>query len=178
MSVLLAMLALLEAPFTTIGQGTNLFIMLTNKPTPYTMGSTWTEGGPHEMSWSCYDSTFTNVISSVEITGPSLEAGPTNVTWQVGDTSVNLQIRTNVLTTWTLVRDIRPPDVGTFAVMTYGRREEVGTRITNRVLLVIQESVINVHVLRELGRDAWPTRKRTVIYPEMGGGAEPVEEPL
>lgn len=85
---------------------------------------------------------------------------------------VQFTVCTEVSTNWVTVQDNPPPNVGFHAVMAYGSQKQVGYVQTNLVSFVNYfdgDTVLfsTKHIIKLIGKDEWPTQKRTTTYPQF-----------
>jgi len=93
------------------------------------------------------------------------------------DNLFSLNLITNVTTEWITVQDCRPSPkpfriddltnafTVNLAILRFDIVKQVGVNITNRVLQIFYEGKTNEVILSELGRDEWPSQKRTLSIP-------------
>jgi hypothetical protein len=109
-------------------------------------------------SWSW--SYVTNVEPwSLTITNPS----SVSVVWEPFNLQVNVQ--TNIVTEWKTVREENCIIPAALSIHCTDDLYQVGFLITNRVLRVITEGKTNEVILKQLGRDIWPSQQRIEQIP-------------
>jgi hypothetical protein len=92
----------------------------------------------------------------------------TNLTWWTGDNeNIELSIATGTTTNWTVIDAIHDQTPASLAVLTYDQIKEVGQVQTNRVLTIVHAGKTNEVILAVLGKEEWPSQKRTRSVPSL-----------
>lgn len=78
---------------------------------------------------------------------------------QDGTNICEMELSTNVTTQWLTIEQ----EEG----QTHNRVKQIGVLVTNQVLMVTHDGATNEMVLKMLGREEWPSQKRTLMMSNM-----------